>query len=205
MAATFSPTVHIGTETQLTDGGSKLTLNWEEMYALALELADGIEQHAIETGESFDVMAVLPRGGYFPALILSRRFGFRAHQIVHLGLTSYRDGETQRSDEIIGQTPNGEEIAGRNVLLVDEVCDSGHTLMQATHRLARLGAHTVRSAVLHYKPERSETGYVPDIYAASYNGWVVYPGEPDEAHAQFSCVNRANHAPALVDIETRTV
>ncbi|MCG2892444.1 MAG: phosphoribosyltransferase, partial [Vulcanisaeta sp.] len=81
------------------------------------------------------------------------------------------------------------------VLLVDDVADTGMTLMTAKDELLRLGARGVRTAVLDYKAVSSR--YVPDYYAYKWTRWVyiIYPWEnfeafrnlsPDEAETVFA-------------------
>ena len=48
----------------------------------------------------------------------------------------------------------------------------------ARNALAELGAAAVLMAVIHYKPGANATGYEPDFYVETMNGWVHYPWEP---------------------------
>jgi hypoxanthine phosphoribosyltransferase len=69
-------------------------------------------------------------------------------------------------------------VAGRRILVVDDVWDTGTTVVAVRDRLRRAGARA-DVAVLHYKPARSrfpEDG--PDFYADATDAWVVYPWEP---------------------------
>jgi hypoxanthine phosphoribosyltransferase len=54
------------------------------------------------------------------------------------------------------------DISGRDVLLVDDIFDTGHTLVQVVAELRALGARSIRTAVLLRKQGRQEVDFVPD-------------------------------------------
>jgi hypoxanthine phosphoribosyltransferase len=78
--------------------------------------------------------------------------------------SSYRGATTERGDLII----NSElmlDISGRDVLLVDDIFDTGHTLKNVVDKLHEFGPASVKSAVLLRKRGRQETDYQPDFTA----------------------------------------
>lgn len=78
-----------------------------------------------------------------------------------LQASSYRGG-TKRG----ALTINSEmmlDIAHRDVLLVDDIFDTGRTLVEVLARLSDLRASSVRAAVLLRKQGRQEVDYVPDF------------------------------------------
>ena len=67
-------------------------------------------------------------------------------------------GELQINDEFLPS------LAGREVLVVDDIFDTGHTL---SHLLERLKSHKpagIRSAVLLWKTDRRDVDLVPDFH-----------------------------------------
>ena len=72
------------------------------------------------------------------------------------------------------QFPSADLLRGRTVLIVDEVWDSGRTIEAVTRRVREAGGIPT-TAVLHYKPGRSEVDARPDHYVVETDGWVVYP------------------------------
>jgi hypoxanthine phosphoribosyltransferase len=56
-------------------------------------------------------------------------------------------------------------IQGRNVLLVDDIFDTGHTLWELIPQIDELGPSSVRSAVLLQKEGRCEVPMKPDFVA----------------------------------------
>ena len=75
--------------------------------------------------------------------------------------SSYR-GETTRGDLVI----NSElmpDIEKRHVLLVDDIFDTGHTMVRVVAEVNRLGPKSVKSAVLLSKLGRQEVDAQPDF------------------------------------------
>ena len=78
--------------------------------------------------------------------------------------SSYRGATTERGQLII----NSElmlDISGRDVLLVDDIYDTGHTLAQVVEKLHEFKPRSIRSAVLLRKEGRQEAAYEPDFAA----------------------------------------
>lgn len=57
------------------------------------------------------------------------------------------------------------DVAGRDVLLIDDIFDTGHTLEQVSQLVRDMGPTSVRSAVLLRKAGRQEVSYLPDFVA----------------------------------------
>lgn len=76
--------------------------------------------------------------------------------------SSYRGETTQAGDLIIGSEMLP-DLTGRDVLLVDDILDTGRTISQITDRLKSLGSRTVRAAVLLRKRGRQEVPFEPDF------------------------------------------
>ncbi len=57
------------------------------------------------------------------------------------------------------------DIAGRDVLLIDDIFDTGHTLAKVVGLLQEFGPNSLRSAVLLRKSGRQEVKYLPDFVA----------------------------------------
>jgi hypothetical protein len=165
--------------------------SWDSVYEKSVALAQTIEKHCRETGEAFDAMIVVPRGSYYPANIISRELGFGAPQLLHACIGTYAKGSTQRTGVFeLGQMPTDDQVRGKDLLIIEEVCDKGHTLKFLCERLKEQGAKSVRTGVLHYKPGQSETGFKPDWYMGETDEWIVYPWEPNEEHGFSSVANR---------------
>lgn len=167
-----------------------LRISWDDACAQSLKLAELIEQHCAQTGERFDAIIVIPRGSYYPVNIIARSFGFGALDLIHASISSYQEGGTLRAEFKLGQMPTDDEVAGKNLLIIDEVCDSGHTLKYLVDKLGQQGAALIRTGVLHYKPAQTQTNFEPDWYVDKTDKWIVYPWEDSELSAQKSHVKR---------------
>jgi hypoxanthine phosphoribosyltransferase len=67
------------------------------------------------------------------------------------------------------------DLGGRDVLLVDDVADTGSTLETAVEKILKpRNPRTVRTATLLIKPWSKSK---PDYTAASTDAWVVFPWE----------------------------
>lgn len=75
--------------------------------------------------------------------------------------SSYRGGTTR--GELTINSELMPDIAGRDVLLVDDIFDTGHTLVKVISLLNELGPASVRSAVLLRKLGRQEVSISPDL------------------------------------------
>ncbi len=75
--------------------------------------------------------------------------------------SSYRGG-TQRGDLLINSSMMP-DIFGMDVLLIDDIFDTGHTLTAVTGKIQELGPRSIRSAVLLQKTGRQEVATRPDF------------------------------------------
>ena len=76
---------------------------------------------------------------------------------------SYRAGSTRPGPLAINVDLLSESIQGRDVLLVDDIFDTGRTLWELIPQIDELGPASVRSAVLLWKEGRSEVAMKPDF------------------------------------------
>ncbi len=90
------------------------------------------------------VLAVM-HGGAFAALELCKRFRF-AHEFDYVHVTRYR-GDTRGADLEWRVRPS-KALAGRTVLVVDDILDHGKTLRALATELERLGVREQMCAVL---------------------------------------------------------
>jgi hypoxanthine phosphoribosyltransferase len=142
-----------------------IVLSWEALDGLVARLAE-------EVGRDFDLVVAITRGGLVPAGMLAYRLNLR--EILVAGAEFYRPEGGTHDRPRIGHFPADELLAGQRVLVVDEVWETGETMAAVMARLRAAGAEPV-SAVIHYKPGRSQVASAPDHFAATVEGWVTYP------------------------------
>ncbi|MFW9954422.1 MAG: phosphoribosyltransferase [Candidatus Thorarchaeota archaeon] len=148
-----------------------LILSWSDVYNLTLQLSERI----VESGFIPDLIIGIARGGWIPARILSdvlyasAMFNVRIEYYTDLGVHGREPKITQ---------PLSIPIEEKNVLIIDEVADSGESLYQAIEYVKSLGAKQLRTAVLHLKPT---SRVIPDFYMQMVESWTVYPWEIRES------------------------
>lgn len=157
----------------LTEDGKHLYVSYDEYHNLIEKLAIKIHQ----SGWQFDIILCLARGGMRPGDILSRIFG---KPLAIMSTNSYRaEAGTQQGNLDIARfitTPKG-EVAGK-VLLVDDLTDTGQTLMAVIDRLKNNypAITELRSAVLWTKGVSSfESDYSVEFLPT--NPWIHQPFE----------------------------
>ena len=127
----------------------------------------GEEIHRDMPPGEFTVVALLNGAAVFTADLI--RELPRPLQLDFIGLSSYADRTTAG---VLKQTKAlGVSVHGRNVLLVDDILDTGNTLERAVGLLRTAGAALIKTCVLLDKPSRR----VVDI-RADYVGFTI----PDE-------------------------
>ena len=113
---------------------------WDSSFEKTVKLAEIIREKSAEAGEDFDAIVVIPRGSYYPVNIIGRELGFKSVDYLHACIGSYEDGEVQAGEFKLGQMPTDDEVRGKSLLIIDEVCDKGRTLDFLTKRLNEQGA-----------------------------------------------------------------
>lgn len=83
------------------------------------------------------------------------------HRIGVVHASSYR-GETTRPGDLRVDTTLLTDVSDRDVLIVDDIFDTGQTLKRLVTSLQTAGARSVRTAVLLVKEGRSEVDVTPD-------------------------------------------
>lgn len=83
------------------------------------------------------------------------------HQLGFVLASSY-PGTATSPMELRLQLDTLPDLSGRSVLLVDDILDTGRTLSALKARLLQRGPIEVRTAVLLWKRERTETAIAPD-------------------------------------------
>lgn len=146
----------------------KHVLSWDEVQSLVDTIADRLPG-------DYDALLVVTRGGMIPACLISQRRNWR--NILVAAVQFYTGIGTTRDTPVFLQFPADPLIAGKKLLVIDDIWDSGKTIAAVKQRLDTAGA-TYAVAVLHFKPGSSRVEGQPDFYAAETDQWIVYPWEP---------------------------
>jgi hypoxanthine phosphoribosyltransferase len=140
-------------------------LTWDALDDLIARLAESV-------GRDHDLVLAITRGGLVPAGMLAYRLDLR--EILVAGVVFYRSDGGTHDEPRVHHFPEAGLLAGRRILVVDEVWETGETMTEVLARVRAAGGLPV-SAVIHYKPGRSRVAGRPDHWAATIEGWVTYP------------------------------
>lgn len=144
--------------------------SWQEIGECTFKLGKKI----IASGESFDRVVALARGGISIAQSLSDLINVK--KISSVQSEMYTGIGTKTKAPIIVQ-PLAANIKGEKILLIDDLADSGETLLFAKQYLAVHGPSSVQTATLAAKPW---TKITPDFYELRSEAWMIFPWETRE-------------------------
>lgn len=146
---------------------SYIAPSWEEMGELCFELSKKI----LQKNQKFDRLIALVKGG----LTWSRTM-LDYLAISHISSFQVKFySNIKRTDQkpiVIQALPI--DVEGENILLFDDVADTGETLDIASNYLKMRGAKNISSATLFSKPWSK---HKPDFYAQKTDAWIIFPHE----------------------------
>jgi hypoxanthine phosphoribosyltransferase len=142
-------------------------VSWHSVAQLSNRVAQKIEQDGFKP----DIVIAIARGGYVPARILCDRLDI--YNLTSIRIAHYTGGSTKLEQARLSM-PLAIEIKGMNVLLVDDVTDTGDTFRLALEHVKSFAPQTIKTAVIHHK---TISELVPDYYATMIRKWrwIIYP------------------------------
>jgi len=145
-------------------------VDWNQVYNLCFE----VYQRIRETGYAPEFIVGVARGGWVPARIMADFF--ITHYTANVKVEFYQDLFETEEHASITQPVSGEP-RWKNVLVVDDIADSGESLKTTVAHLYHHKVAQLRTACLHVKPW---TDPLPDFYIESTEAWIIYPWEVKE-------------------------
>ncbi|VVB86948.1 Xanthine phosphoribosyltransferase [uncultured archaeon] len=143
-------------------------VSWDEAYRLAKIIANKIKR----SGFKPDLVIGIARGGLVPARTV-------CDFLLHKDLTSIKVehwgiAATLGKARMKFPLPAEIEISGKNILIVDDVADTGDTYSLIMDYLKEKNPAEVRTAVLQYK---TCSKFVPDYWGEKLDEWewIIYP------------------------------
>jgi len=143
---------------------------WNQIYNMLLNLTEKIQKNGFKP----DIIVGVSRGGWPPARVLSDLMG--NSNLANVRAEFYL-GVAETKEEPVLTQPVSMEVAGKKVLVVDEVADTGKSLKLVKEHLIEKGATEVKIATVYYKPWSIVK---PDYYEKETNQWIVFPWEIKE-------------------------
>ncbi|MEW5757823.1 MAG: phosphoribosyltransferase [Pseudomonadota bacterium] len=142
-------------------------ISWRRIEHLIAGLA-----HKIRAANFYpDCIVAIARGGWVPARLLCDHLD--VYQLNSLRIIHYTSG-TQITKQAQLLAPLNIDVHGQNVLLVDDVSDTGDTLALAREHVQGFHPKAVKIAVIHHKQTST---FIPDFYAQKVVRWrwIGYP------------------------------
>jgi hypoxanthine phosphoribosyltransferase len=123
---------------------------------------------ALKVSRAYDpeVVVGVANAGVIPGAVIAAMLGCEFHSI--MVSRRFRADIERDTPAIFGAAPV--EVFDRQVLIVDETCDSGDTMRLAVASIVNAGASEVRTAV-----EFKTGSYEPDFYALATGSTIVLP------------------------------
>ncbi len=161
--------------------GLTLLISQGELRSAVSELARQIDRDYASTGL---VLVCVLKGATIFTSDLLRELQASVHRLEFLRASSYGSGtESSGSVRVESSVAEG-AIAGRHVLIVDDIADTGHTFVAVTKFLGAMGPASLRYCTLLDKPDRREVDVQYDYVGFTIpNHFVVgYGMDMDERY-----------------------
>lgn len=146
--------------------------SWDEIYTKSIRLAKQLRDRE---KPGFDAIIGVSKGGLALTRILSDLLDIENVLITKCEYYS-GIGERRKKPEIT-QKIHG-KIRGKNVLIVDDVVDSGRSLIEIVRHVSSKKPKNLKVATIYIKPW-SEV--IPDYYISKTDSWIIFPWELHEA------------------------
>lgn len=152
-------------------------ITFNKIYEISYKLARNIT----DNGFSFDIIIGIARGGVMPARLLCDYLNI--DQLTSLQIRHYTSG-AEELEEVNITDPIGVDIKEKNVLLADDVNDSGKTLKAAVDYIQTYEPALLKTAVLH---EKKGTIYNVDFTGKKLEEWewLIYQWAATEDVLEF--------------------
>ncbi len=147
--------------------------SWESIFSQTMKLAERVR--AADRNLRYDLIVGVSRGGLVVTRLMSDLLTLDKVQIVR---SEYYNDLGKRNQRPVITQKIQTRIAGKRVLLVDDVADTGESLIEIKRYLLSKRPAVLKLATLYVKPWSK---IVPDFYAKKTDAWIVFPWERYEA------------------------
>ena len=144
--------------------------SWDQIYELLLRLAEKIGRDRFHP----DVILGICRGGWPPARVMSDLL--ENPELANVKVEFYIGISEVKSKPVITQ-PVSTSMENKRVLIMDDVADTGESLVLVKEDVNKQGAKEIKIATIYFKPWSKIT---PDYYEKETKCWVVFPWERKE-------------------------
>jgi uncharacterized protein len=144
-----------------------LAPSWDEIYVKSIHLVEKLKK---KERTPIDCLLGVSRGGLVLTRILSDLLDIRDVNIIKCEYYS-KLGITNKKPRI-GQVQS--DLAGKNILIVDDVADTGESLVEIKKFLEPKKPKRMKVATIYIKPWSK---VLPDYYVSKTDAWIVFPWE----------------------------
>ncbi len=150
----------------------KVRYSYDQIHQIVKDMAD-----KIKNDHEIDLIISIATGGWIPARILRTFLPNSSNlplPLFSIGIVNYDSKDRLLSETLIVQRlPEKLDLTNKNVLIMDEVADSGGTFLKAVEYISSLSPKNLFTGVLHLKKQSS---FKPDFVGEfAGNNWIVYP------------------------------
>lgn len=146
---------------------------WESIFSKSVTLAEKLKNERSPKG--FDCIVGVSRGGLVLTRIMSDLLEIQDVMITKSEY--YTDLGERRKKPVITQKIQG-NIFHKKVLLLDDVADTGQSLVEIERYLESKRPRELIVATLYIKPWSK---VIPDYYVSKTDAWIIFPWERFEA------------------------
>ncbi len=143
---------------------------WDQIYEMLLDLAERVRKDRFLP----DIILGISRGGWPPARVMSDLLG--TAELANVKVEFYVGVAETKKEPVITQ-PISVSVKSKDVLILDDVADTGQSLRLVKNHVTKQRARAVKTATIYYKPW---SVIVPDYYEKQTRRWVVFPWERKE-------------------------
>ena len=162
-------------EIQTMTISKKKYVSWQDIENNCLSIVNTIRKY----NAKYDCIVSVGRGGMIPSRIISEYLDIR--NIYIYNIRSYTDIDQQ--GKIISEKFDFSALEGKNVLIVDDIYTTGHTLDFVCDSISNnVDDVFITTATLYENSNKLIVDRKPNIYASVYDSvrdWIVFPWEND--------------------------
>ena len=139
---------------------------WDELHQYIKEIVKKIKKDNFHP----DIVIALSRGGFVPARVICDLLIIKdliSVKVDHWGVTATKDGKAHL------RYPIDVNLTGKRVLIVDDITDSGESMIVAKEFVQKLKPKEIKTATI-FNIKHSK--FVPDYYGKEIDWvWVMWP------------------------------
>jgi hypoxanthine phosphoribosyltransferase len=151
--------------------------SWDNIFEQSVKLAQKIRYDQSKIGTpKFQVIIGVSRGGLVLARLISDLLEI---DDVVITKSEYYSGMGKKNKKPTITEKIHRNISGKNVLLVDDVSDTGESLIEIKKHVQSKKPKYLAVATLYLKPWSKR---VPDYYVSKTDAWIIFPWELYESY-----------------------